>query len=323
MNKKTIAGGALLLSAFAAILVFLGACKQPTDNTEEKEPVKSELTGTVSIDGVMKVGETLTANIQNSNGTAGRFTYQWTRTADGATLNINEANGPTYVIAGEDVNRAIGVIVANHDMNGTISTISAENVIEEIIAICEHDANSTYNVNDTACEADECNIQPQNIFYGELTLRSGAKVQVFRASDVTVEQVNDILPRIQEAHDGMDVAGQQDFETNKPSKIVVIDNANYTWSNDSRVLGLRQNRTVGQIGAYLGRIVNGSITETEDQPIYAQARANNDVRLAMDRPANRLSVAPQANKAWKKANQFARSQRNPQIAKINGRTRLG
>ena len=298
MNKKTIAGGALLLSAFAAILVFLGACKQPTDNTEEKEPVKSELTGTVSIDGVMKVGETLTANIQNSNGTAGRFTYQWTRTANGATLNINEANGSTYVIAGEDVNRAIGMIVGNHDMNGTISTISAENVIEEIIAICEHDANSTYNVNDTACEADECNIQPQNIFYGELTLRSGAKVQVFRASDVTVEQVNDILPRIQEAHDGMSIMQQQNFETNKPSKIVVIDNANYTW--DGSVLGLRQNRTAGQIGAYLGRIAAGTISETEAQPIYAQARAKNDVRLAAVPAANRLSVAPQAGKAWKK-----------------------
>jgi hypothetical protein len=87
-------------------------------NQEQTPP---ELTGTVNISGTMKVGEEVTAVPVDSNGTPGKFRYQWTRIPDGGTaLEIYGANGATYVIAEADVDHTLGAILTNDDTIGPI-----------------------------------------------------------------------------------------------------------------------------------------------------------------------------------------------------------
>lgn len=69
------------------------------------------LTGTVSIEGTLQVGETLRANVENSNGTD--FTYQWL--ADGE--EIGEAVSDTYVLTEAEIGKEISVSVRDRDKN--------------------------------------------------------------------------------------------------------------------------------------------------------------------------------------------------------------
>lgn len=71
-----------------------------------------KLTGTVTIEGNMKVGETLTAHVTDSNATGG-FTYQWI--ADGSP--IKDATGTSYVLTDKDAGKKISVKVITQDGN--------------------------------------------------------------------------------------------------------------------------------------------------------------------------------------------------------------
>ena len=118
-----------LFVLLALLISFLGiACD---DSTNEQKPT---LTGSVNIGGVAEVGETLTANIVGSNGTIGKFTYQWTRTPEGGTaLEITNENGHQYTITEADIGRTLGVIVSNDDTTGTISGAQTSRVPEPIL----------------------------------------------------------------------------------------------------------------------------------------------------------------------------------------------
>jgi len=108
------------LKAVIGIIILLSASCQTEDES------KPTLTGTVNINGTMEVGETLTAEITGSNGTAGKFTYKWTRTPNGGqAIEITSANSATYMIAEADLEHTLGAIIENEDTQGTISGISA------------------------------------------------------------------------------------------------------------------------------------------------------------------------------------------------------
>ena len=74
------------------------------------------LTGTVSIDGTVEVGQTLTANTSNLSG-SGTFSYQWMR----GTTNIG-TNSSTYVIVTADVGFTITVAVTRSGYSGNITS---------------------------------------------------------------------------------------------------------------------------------------------------------------------------------------------------------
>ena len=166
--------------------------------------------------------------------------------------------------------------------------------------VCEHDAAEYYHISDADCEDPNCSILPQNIFYGELVMESGAKIQIFRAAGVTDEQTATAIENIQAGHDEMVTLQRMNFETNPPSRIVVIAEPAYTWNNETRILGVRHSASVPAIRSRLNNAANGTLAETEDQPVYAQAQVKSDIRLAVARPANRLSVAPQADNTWER-----------------------
>jgi len=118
--RQKLALALLLAGSSAVFAAIITACKH-----EPNEP----LTGSVNINGTMEVGKTLIANIIGSNGTAGRFTYRWTRTPDGGeALTITGANGARYVITESDLDHTLGVIISNDDRQGTISGASASKV---------------------------------------------------------------------------------------------------------------------------------------------------------------------------------------------------
>jgi len=110
------------------VIILIGLNVNSCGNDNEQQ--KPTLIGSVNIGGTMEVGETLTANITNSNGTAGKFTYKWTRTPNGGeALEITGANGATYVIAESDLEHTLGAIIENEDTQGKIFGTSESKVV--------------------------------------------------------------------------------------------------------------------------------------------------------------------------------------------------
>ncbi|MDR1029972.1 MAG: hypothetical protein LBL76_03765 [Treponema sp.] len=74
------------------------------------------LSGTVTVDGTATVGQTLTANITDLEG-SGTISYQWLR----GNTDIPEATGVSYTVAEADVGSAISVRVTRADNSGSIT----------------------------------------------------------------------------------------------------------------------------------------------------------------------------------------------------------
>jgi len=118
----------IIIFILITLVMGMGAALTSCDN-ESKPAAKPNLTGTAKIKGTMEVGETVEAEIAGSNGTAGKFTYKWTKTKDGGqALEITGANGATYKITEGDVDHVLGAIIGNDDTLGTISGAAASAV---------------------------------------------------------------------------------------------------------------------------------------------------------------------------------------------------
>ena len=67
---------------------------------------------TVSISGTKAYGSTLTANVSGQPGGTTSTTYQWQRNSgtNGSWVNISNATGKTYVLAGSDMNHSLRVL---------------------------------------------------------------------------------------------------------------------------------------------------------------------------------------------------------------------
>ena len=81
------------------------------------EDAPNKLTGTVNINGAPKFGETLTANVTDTNNT-GTLTYQWYR--EGKTDPIG--TGETYTLVQADIDKEITCRVSSSTETGTIET---------------------------------------------------------------------------------------------------------------------------------------------------------------------------------------------------------
>ncbi len=85
-------------------------------NVTITEPAQNAITGTVTITGTYQYGETLTAEVSESNNT-GDFSYQWQRNGN----NISGATAQTYIAAEADINNLITVIVTSSVESGSIT----------------------------------------------------------------------------------------------------------------------------------------------------------------------------------------------------------
>ena len=103
-----------IIGILAIIALAFTACDDGNGKDDNKKP---PLSGNVIIDGTLAVGEELTANIDNLNGTANKYTFQWTR--DGELNIIAGKTSVTYTVTDDDVGLKLGVIVTNKDTDGS------------------------------------------------------------------------------------------------------------------------------------------------------------------------------------------------------------
>jgi len=103
----------------ALVLALLSvACANPGSDGPRGLHCLPGLGGTVSIDGIARYGETLTANTSNVGGT-GDIAFQWRRTyTDGRTINVGTS--PTYILRLDDRGNLITVIVFRQGYSNAI-----------------------------------------------------------------------------------------------------------------------------------------------------------------------------------------------------------
>ena len=98
---------------------------------EEQPPAQNTLaTGAPAIDGIARVGETLTADtsgiIDDDGLTNVAFSYQWTRSDGGLDTNITGATGPSYTLVAADEGKTIKVTVSFTDAEGNPETLTSD-----------------------------------------------------------------------------------------------------------------------------------------------------------------------------------------------------
>ena len=100
----------------------------PTGEVEAKP--NTEATGAPTIDGIARVGETLTADTSGIHDDDGlnnvAFGYQWTRSDGGLDTNITGATGATYTLVSDDEGKTIKVTVSFTDGEGNPETLTSE-----------------------------------------------------------------------------------------------------------------------------------------------------------------------------------------------------
>ena len=100
----------------------------PTAEVEAKP--NTEATGAPAIDGIARVGETLTADTSDIDDDDGldnaAFTYQWVRHDGGSDTNIQDATGSSYVLTEADEGKTIKVTVSFTDAEGNPETLTSD-----------------------------------------------------------------------------------------------------------------------------------------------------------------------------------------------------
>ena len=100
----------------------------PTGEVEAKPNTRA--TGAPAIDGIARVGETLTADtsgIDDDDGLdSAAFAYQWTRNDGSGDTNITGATGATYTLTGDDEGKTIKVTVSFTDGEGNPETLTSD-----------------------------------------------------------------------------------------------------------------------------------------------------------------------------------------------------
>jgi len=125
--KKSLISIIALLAVIA--LSVTGCPNNPSTPTEDPE-----LTGTVTISGIAAVGQTLTANTDNLDGSeSDTISYQWKRSDAAATPGtaIGGANGKTYELVKADEGKYITVTVTRAGFTGSVTSDPTDAVAAE------------------------------------------------------------------------------------------------------------------------------------------------------------------------------------------------
>ena len=100
----------------------------PSGSVEAKP--NKEATGAPTIDGIARVGETLTADTSGIDDDDGldnvAFSYQWVRNDGGSDTNIQDATELSYTLTGDDEGKTIKVKVSFTDAQGNPETLTSD-----------------------------------------------------------------------------------------------------------------------------------------------------------------------------------------------------
>jgi photosystem II stability/assembly factor-like uncharacterized protein len=106
------------------------------NSSNEIGPITSgpPLTGTVSITGVAKVGQTLTVNT-GSLGGSGTISYQWKRgnSAGAVNTDITDATGSSYILSAEDFGKYVSVSVTRSGYGSNVSSTALGPVVDAMV----------------------------------------------------------------------------------------------------------------------------------------------------------------------------------------------
>ena len=119
---------------------YLGSIvSDATAAVEEADEEQDEITGTVTVSGTAKVGETLTAAVEGLNeGATAKYEWQANTGADGAYEKITGATAATFVVTEDLVGKTIKVVVTAIGYTGSIEsapTAAVEAADEEPVAV--------------------------------------------------------------------------------------------------------------------------------------------------------------------------------------------
>ncbi|MCL2764125.1 MAG: cadherin-like beta sandwich domain-containing protein [Treponema sp.] len=92
--------------------------------------IQTALTGTVSINGTVMIGSTLTANTSSLGG-SGTIFYQWNRSG----IAINDANNQTYIVQDDDSEHAITVTVSRSGNIGSVTSMPVYTPLTGMVSI--------------------------------------------------------------------------------------------------------------------------------------------------------------------------------------------
>ena len=119
----------VFLGLLTIMLVFsLIGCSENNGTNGDDNNTPTPLTGTVTITGTAKVGETLTANISGLTAGTGNVSYQWKRAAENNQTSIGTNSG-TYQVVEADIDHTITVIVTRTGNTGSVTSDATDTVI--------------------------------------------------------------------------------------------------------------------------------------------------------------------------------------------------
>jgi hypothetical protein len=124
-EKEFVMKKKLFLLGMLALVAAFGLVVAGCDDGNKNKDTKEALNGAVTIDGVAKIGQTLTANTTGLTNVSGTKTYQWY--VDGVA--VDGANGTTFALTGAHWDKAITVKVSasgnTGDKTSAASTVAA------------------------------------------------------------------------------------------------------------------------------------------------------------------------------------------------------
>jgi hypothetical protein len=211
--------------------------------TAAVQPAKEALQGTVAITGTAKVGETLTANITGITNGTGNATYQWKRGGQ----DIAGATNTTYTLTGADNGKTITIVVSFSGNSGNVTS------------------------NPTAA------VQPKDqIVYGTID----NVFKVFQDDGVSDEQMATSFTILEEAYNFTikyyKDRGITDPLLGKITEIHIIADKDYTWDDNTKILGVKQGLVINKYYIYLSGVHEGDIPPVAQ----LQKSARETVRMA-------------------------------------------
>ena len=157
-------------------------------------------TGTVTVTGTAREGETLTAdasNLDDPDGLTNRsFTWQWIRTSGGTATPIGGATTASYTVVAGDVGSTLKVEASFTDDDGTAETVesaetAAVEALPEVTVASDGDVTegsaAVFTLTRTGDTAQTLNVDYEVTASGDFGVTTGAGTATFLANSATVQ----------------------------------------------------------------------------------------------------------------------------------------
>jgi hypothetical protein len=211
-----------------------------TTAVQPKDQTKETLQGTVAITGTAQTGEVLTADISGITNSSGSVSYQWKRGGQ----DIAGAAGVTYTLANADKGTTITVTVSYSGNSGSLTSAPTPAVASE---------QKLYGKIDNVF----------NVFQDD-----GVSDDQMAASFANLKEGYDLLVDYHKKTEGI-----TDPLLGKITEIHIIADKNWTWDDNTKILGIKQGMGTGNCRTILEAVYDGDIPPMAQMQKSANGRA--------------------------------------------------